>query len=67
MGKTEGSLKLRVLEHGSRIRLTAMDAPMVSHFVPANHKGIDLRFTLSYIAGKNDTQIDLLKHDVLDI
>lgn len=46
VGSTRRRLKVRIMEHKSRIRNTVLDAPMVQHFLDAGHSPEDFKFAV---------------------
>lgn len=46
IGKTSRSLRIRLLEHQSRIRLEVTEAPMVEHFLTSGHKEDEFSHTV---------------------
>lgn len=40
-----------------------MEPPLVSHFISKDHKEMDFKFTVLYVANKKDSNKDLLRRE----
>lgn len=66
VGKTERPLKLRILEHHSRIHLKVEKVPLLGHFLQAKNKEDDSTFTVLHVVrlGEGDPQQELLRNEM---
>lgn len=58
VGKTMCTLRTRLLEHQSHLRLRIPEAPLVDHFNFAQHSEHDLRHTVLYVGQKQGDSLE---------
>lgn len=58
VGKTTRSLRTRLLEHQSRLRLKILEAPLVEHFVRMGHGESDFVHTVLYVGREHGEALE---------